>query len=166
MFKEVNVLLFVYSLIFGGDKSILSGHWYPFFRLLVTSSLGFRARVGNLIRTRQRSMCYKILGGHMPFCGATDSPVLDFLGRLLLVSKPEWAVLFSLGRGIRDIRSQRFTSSSTPVDLFGGQHDSWTVLFHVLAIRHWWGSEPFFSVFDIKQRFKIPVLTHYALQLD
>ena len=53
----------------------------------------------------------------MPFCGATDSPVLDFLGRLLWVSKPEWAVLFSLGRGIRDIRSQRFTSSSAPVDL-------------------------------------------------
>ena len=51
----------------------------------------------------------------MPFCGATDSLVLDFLRRLLWVSKR--AALFIPGGGIRDIRSQRFTSSATPVDL-------------------------------------------------
>ena len=31
------------------------------------------------------------------FCGATDTPVLDFWWRLLWVSKSEWAALISLG---------------------------------------------------------------------
>ena len=31
--------------IFGGHKSFLWGHWYPCFGLLMTSSLGFKARV-------------------------------------------------------------------------------------------------------------------------
>ena len=32
----------------GGHKSFLSGHWYPGFGLLVTSRLGFKARVDSL----------------------------------------------------------------------------------------------------------------------
>ena len=40
----------------------------------------------------------KKLGGHMSFHGATDTLVLDFWRRLLWVSKPEWAALFTLGR--------------------------------------------------------------------
>ena len=52
-----------------------------------------------------------------PFCGAIDTPILDFWWRLLSVSKPEWAALFALGGGICDIRSLRFTSGVTPVDL-------------------------------------------------
>ena len=35
----------------GGHKSFLWGHWYPCFRLLITSALGFKARVDSLIRT-------------------------------------------------------------------------------------------------------------------
>ena len=35
-----------------------------------------------------------------PFWRATDAPVLDFWGRLLWVSKPEWAALFFLGGGV------------------------------------------------------------------
>ena len=33
---------------------------------------------------------FKIFVGHMPICGATDTPVLDFWWRLLWVSKLEW----------------------------------------------------------------------------
>ena len=36
-----------------------------------------------------------------PFCGATDTPVLDFWLRLPWVLKTEWAALFALGRGVR-----------------------------------------------------------------
>ena len=37
----------------------------------------------------------------MYFYEAIDTSVLDFWWRLLWVSKPEWAVLFTLGRGMR-----------------------------------------------------------------
>ena len=50
------------------------------------------------------------------FCGATDKPVLDFQWRLLWVSKPQWAALFTLGRGIPVTFSLRFTSGATPAD--------------------------------------------------
>ena len=30
-----------------------------------------------------------------PFCGATDTPILDFWWRLLWVSKPEWVLPYS-----------------------------------------------------------------------
>ena len=52
-----------------------------------------------------------------PFCGATDTPVLDFWWYLLWVSKPEWAALFKLGRGILVTHSLGFTSGTTPADL-------------------------------------------------
>ena len=52
-----------------------------------------------------------------PFFGATDTPILDFWWRLLWVSKPEWAALFKLGRGIHVTCSLRFTSGVTPADL-------------------------------------------------
>ena len=42
----------------GGHESFLWGHWYPCFGLLVTSPLGFKARVGSLIRTWWRHTCY------------------------------------------------------------------------------------------------------------
>ena len=44
--------------IFGGYESFLWGHWYPCFGLLVISPLGFKARVGNLIRAWWRRMHY------------------------------------------------------------------------------------------------------------
>ena len=50
-----------------------------------------------------------------PFCGATDTPVLDWW-RLLWVSKPEWEALFAIGRGVRVTHSLRFTSGVTPTD--------------------------------------------------
>ena len=37
--------------IFGGHESFLWGHWYPCFGLLVTSPLGFKARVGSALFT-------------------------------------------------------------------------------------------------------------------
>ena len=52
-----------------------------------------------------------------PFCGATDTPVLDFWCRLLWVSKPYGPTLFKLGRGVCVTCSLRFTSDVTPADL-------------------------------------------------
>ena len=37
-----------FKIIFGGHKFFWWGHWYPYFELLVTSPLGFKARVGSL----------------------------------------------------------------------------------------------------------------------
>ena len=51
-----------------------------------------------------------------PFCGATDTPVLDF-SHLILVSKPEWAALFMLDGGVHVTHSLRFTSGAMPADL-------------------------------------------------
>ena len=45
---------FCFFLFFGGYKSFLWGHWYSCFGLLVTSPLGFKARVGILILAWQR----------------------------------------------------------------------------------------------------------------
>ena len=58
-----------------------------------------------------------ILEDMSSFCGATDTPVLDFWWRLLWVSKPEWVALFMLGGGIGVTHSLRFTFGATPVDL-------------------------------------------------
>ena len=41
--------VFFFSKIFGGHESFLWGHWYPYFGLLVTSPLGFKARVGSAL---------------------------------------------------------------------------------------------------------------------
>ena len=52
-----------------------------------------------------------------PFCGATDTPLLDFWWCLLWVSKPEWAALFMLGGHVHVTCLLRFTSGATPADL-------------------------------------------------
>ena len=52
-----------------------------------------------------------------PFCGVTDTPVLDFWLCLLWVSKLEWAALFTHDRGTCVTSSLRFTSGVTPADL-------------------------------------------------
>ena len=74
-----------------------------------------------------------------PFCGATDTPVLDFWRCLLWVSKPEWAALFTLDRGVCVTCSLRFTSGVTPADLWQA---TWQLsrLFHIPA-RQWWDSK-------------------------
>ena len=43
----------------------ISQFWYPCFGLLVTSRLGFKARVGSLIRTWQRRTCYTFHESHL-----------------------------------------------------------------------------------------------------
>ena len=52
-----------------------------------------------------------------PFCGSTDTIVLDFWSHLLWVSKLEWAVLFTFGVGIGVTCSLRSTSVVTPANL-------------------------------------------------
>ena len=48
-----------------------------------------------------------------PFCEVTDTPVLDLWCCLLWGSKPEWAALFMLDRGICVVCSLTFTSGAT-----------------------------------------------------
>ena len=43
--------------IFGGRGSFLWGRWYPCFGLMVTSPLGFKSKLGSLIRTWHRRTC-------------------------------------------------------------------------------------------------------------
>ena len=71
-----------------------------------------------------------------PFCGTTDTPVLDFWWHLFWVWKKVCSALFTFGRGICVMHSLRFTSGATPAD----QHGSWADLFHIPVTRHWWGS--------------------------
>ena len=54
-----------------------------------------------------------------PFCGATDTPILDFWWRLLWVSKPEWVLPYSslVEAYVYVTCSLRFTSGTTPADL-------------------------------------------------
>ena len=76
-----------------------------------------------------------------PFCGATDTPVLDFWLCLLWVSKLEWAALFTHDGGTCVTSSLRFTSGVTPADLLAASNGSWANLFHIPVSRHWWGSK-------------------------
>ena len=54
-----------------------------------------------------------------PFCGATDTPVLDFWWRLLWVSKSEWVLpyLSLVEAYVLHYMYLRFTSGVTPADL-------------------------------------------------
>ena len=40
---------FFFFKVFGGHMSFLGGHWYPCFGFLVTSPMGFKARVGSAL---------------------------------------------------------------------------------------------------------------------
>ena len=60
----------VFFKIFGGHKSFLWGHWYHCLRLLVTSPLGFKARVAASFLAWQRHTGYMFLetyGLHVPW---------------------------------------------------------------------------------------------------
>ena len=58
LISNFNKTLNCFSKIFGG-KSVLWGHWYQCFVLLVTSPLGFKSKVGSFICTWQRHV-YKM----------------------------------------------------------------------------------------------------------
>ena len=75
-----------------------------------------------------------------PFCGATDTPVLDFWWCLLWVSKLEWAALFELCGGIHVTCSLRFPLVQ---HLATSWRPAWQLshLFHI-PMRHWWDSKP------------------------
>ena len=50
--KHVGFLSFLFFLcfnVFGGDTYPFWGHWYPYFGFLVTSPMGFKARVGSAL---------------------------------------------------------------------------------------------------------------------
>ena len=82
-----------------------------------------------------------ILEDISPFCGATDTPVLDFWWYLLSVLKPEWVPLFIFSGGIPVICCLRFYLQCDTCWPLGGQHGSQVILFYVPASRHWWGSK-------------------------
>ena len=57
---------------FGGHESFLWGHWYPCFKLLVMSPLGFKARVGSALFELSEGVCVTL---HVPW----DSPLVQHL---------------------------------------------------------------------------------------
>ena len=72
--SEINYCYFLYLFIylflnFGGHESFLWGHWYPYFGLLMTSPLGFKARVGSAIFELSGGVCVTL---HVPW----DSPLV------------------------------------------------------------------------------------------
>ena len=58
----------------------------------------------------------KFLEDMSPFCGATDTPVLDFWWRLPWVSKPGWIPRFHASLPVHN-GFLRFTSGAIPADL-------------------------------------------------
>ena len=68
----------------------------------------------------------KFFGGHKSFHGATDTSVLDFWWCLLCILKPEWAALFTVGRGVQ---SPRFTSGVTLLT-------SWYTAWQLVTVPH------------------------------
>ena len=60
------------TLNFGGHESFFWGHWYPCFGLLVTSPLGFKARVGSALFELSGGVCVTL---HVPW----DSPLVQHL---------------------------------------------------------------------------------------
>ena len=70
-YLPTNPLSFFF-LIFGGHESFLWDHWYPYFGLLVTSPLGFKARVGSAL--------FKLSGGvRVMLHIALDLPLVQHL---------------------------------------------------------------------------------------
>ena len=63
---------------------------------------------------------FLIFGGHKVFLWSHC--VLDFWRRLLWVSKPEWAALFALDRGVCLTHSMRLTCGVTLADLLAAQN--------------------------------------------
>ena len=72
---------------------------------------------------------YYFLEDMSPFCGAIDTPILDFWWRLLWVSKPEWVLPYSSlveAYVLRYILPEIHLWCYTCWPL-GGQHGSWAV---------------------------------------
>ena len=82
---------------------------------------------------------FKFLEDIGPFCGATDTPVLDFWWRLLWVSKPEWAALFTHGRGVMWYTFPEIHLWHNTYRPLEDRHGSWASLFHIPSSRNWWG---------------------------
>ena len=70
-FSVANItdLVFFKKIFFRGHESFLWGHWYPYFGLLVTSPLGFKARVGSALFELSRGICVTL-------CIPWDSPLV------------------------------------------------------------------------------------------
>ena len=68
-----DLLKIFFFLIFEGHESFLWGHWYPYFGLLVTSPLGFKARVGSALFELSRGIRVML---HVPW----DSPSKALVG--------------------------------------------------------------------------------------
>ena len=66
--------------ILGGHESLLWCHWYPYFGLLVTSPLGFKARVGFALFELSGGICVML---HVPW----DS---SLVWHLLTSWQPAW----------------------------------------------------------------------------
>ena len=68
-----------------------------------------------------------------PFCGATDTPVLDFWWRLLWVSKPGWTPHLCASSPAHN-GFLRFTSGVTPADLLAASMAAGQVSLHATYV--------------------------------
>ena len=73
----------------------------------------------------------KKIGGHKSYLWATNMPDLDFWWSLLWVSKPEWAALFVLGRGICYLFPEIHLWCNTSRPLGGHHCISWQIALHL-----------------------------------
>ena len=110
------------------------------------------------IRKIRDSFFKKILEDIRPFRGATDTPVLDFWWYLLWVSKPEWAVLFSLGRCVCDVHSLKFTSGVTHADLLVASMAAELLSSTYLQFWHFF---LFFEIYFSERTWELKLGTHF-----
>ena len=73
-----------------------------------------------------------------PFCGATDTPALDFWWYLSWVLKLGWIPLIVCFIACMEQNPQihLWCDNCWPL---GSQHGTWAILIHVFVNKHWWG---------------------------
>ena len=79
--KIVQTVFFLFFLKFLADTCPFLGHWYPCFGFLVTSPLGFKARMGCLIRIAEANVMY--VPGDPPLCVTCADLLADGLPPVL-----------------------------------------------------------------------------------
>ena len=69
----------------------------------------------------QAGLCFNVFEGHMSYFWVTDTPVSDFLGDVSSWFQNQSLLPYLHCEGKRNVNFLRFTSGTTPADLFYGQ---------------------------------------------
>ena len=132
----VSQLVYQSKLHIQGNKICL---WYQLWQYLPSS-----VRIASILTWfKGIFFFFKFLEDMSPFCGATDTPVLDFWWRLLWVSKPEWFLAYS---SLAEAYVLHYTFPEIHLwcntcQPLGGPTWQLSHLFHI-PVRHWWDSKP------------------------